>query len=71
GAVANSFLRECQSESLGTGVERREVREVTARGAAYRGGLAGDYRERREELQGAAVIERGFRPGVETTERNY
>ena len=55
GAVANNFLMQFQSDILGTRVERPEVREVTAL----------------DELQEKAVIEREFRPGIETTERNY
>jgi glycerol kinase len=35
GAVANNFLMQFQSDILGTRVERPEVREVTALGAAY------------------------------------
>ena len=40
GAVANNFLMQFQSDILGTRVERPEVREVTALGAAYLAGLA-------------------------------
>lgn len=40
GAVANNFLMQFQSDILGTPVERPEVRESTALGAAYLAGLA-------------------------------
>ncbi len=43
GAVANNFLMQFQSDILGTRVERPEVREVTALGAAYLAGLAVGY----------------------------
>ena len=60
-----------QSDILGTRVERPEVREVTALGAAYLAGLAVGFWQNLDELQEKAVIEREFRPGIETTERNY
>ncbi len=71
GAVANNFLMQFQSDILGTRVERPEVREVTALGAAYLAGLAVGFWQNLDELQEKAVIEREFRPGIETTERNF
>ena len=49
----------------------KSVREVTALGAAYLAGLAVGFWQNLDELQEKAVIEREFRPGIETTERNY
>ncbi len=63
GAVANNFLMQFQSDILGTRVERPEVREVTALGAAYLAGLAVGFWQNLDELQEKAVIEREFRPG--------
>ena len=71
GAVANNFLMQFQSDILGTRVERPEVREVTALGAAYLAGLAVGFWQNLDELQEKAVIDREFRPGIETTERNF
>ncbi|MCZ8824338.1 glycerol kinase [Escherichia albertii] len=71
GAVANNFLMQFQSDILGARVERPEVREVTALGAAYLAGLAVGFWQNLDELHEKAVIEREFRPGIETTERNY
>ncbi|MBT9431412.1 glycerol kinase GlpK [Candidatus Sodalis endolongispinus] len=71
GAVANNFLMQFQSDILGTRVERPEVREVTALGAAYLAGLAVGFWSDLEEVRSKAVIEREFRHGIETTERNY
>lgn len=68
GAVANNFLMQFQSDILGTRVERPEVREVTALSAAY---LAVGFWSDLEEVRSKAVIEREFRPGIETVERNY
>lgn len=64
GAVANNFLMQFQSDILGTRVERPEVREVTALGAAYLAGLAVGYWQNLDELQEKAVIEREFRPAL-------
>jgi glycerol kinase len=71
GAVANNFLMQFQSDILGTRVERPEVREVTALGSAFLAGLAVGFWSDLDEVRSKAVIEKEFRPGIETTERNY
>lgn len=71
GAVANNFLMQFQADILGTRVERPEVREVTALGAAYLAGLAVGFWSDLEQVRACSVIEREFRPGIETTERNF
>ena len=71
GAVANNLLMQFQSDILGTRVERPEVRESTALGAAFLAGLAIGYWNDLDEVKSKAVIEREFRPSIETTERNY
>lgn len=71
GAVANNFLMQFQSDILGTRVERPEVKEVTALGAAYLAGLAVGFWSDLEEVSTKSVVEREFRPSIETTERNY
>ena len=70
GAVANNFLMQFQADILGTTVERPEVRESTALGAAYLAGLAVGFWSSLDELQSKAIIEREFKPGIETIERN-
>ena len=70
GAVANNFLMQFQSDILGTRVERPEVRESTALGAAFRRPAIGYWNDL-DEVKSKAVIEREFRPSIETTERNY
>jgi len=70
GAVANNFLMQFQSDILGTRVERPEVREVTALGAAYLAGLAVGFWNDLDEVRSKSVIEREFHPGIETVERN-
>mgnify|MGYP000117797155 CR=1 FL=1 len=71
GAVANNFLMQFQSDILGVRVERPEVLEVTALGAAYLAGLAVGFWKDLDEVKIKAVTEREFRPGIETTERNF
>lgn len=71
GAVANNFLMQFQSDILGAQVERPKVLEVTALGAAYLAGLAVGFWSSLDELQNKSQIERLFKPGIETTERNY
>lgn len=71
GAVANNFLMQFQSDILGRRVERPEIREVTALGAAYLAGLAVGFWNNLEEVRGKSVIEREFNPNIETVERNH
>jgi glycerol kinase len=71
GAVVNNFLMQFQSDILGTPVERPAVREVTALGAAYLAGLAVGFWQSLDELQDKTTLEKTFKPGIETTERNY
>ncbi|HAT6296160.1 TPA: glycerol kinase, partial [Proteus mirabilis] len=60
-----------QSDILGTRVERPVVRESTALGAAFLAGLAVGFWSDLEEVKNKAEIDKEFRPGIETTERNY
>lgn len=71
GAVANNFLMQFQSDILGVRVERPEILEVTALGAAYLAGLAVGFWDNLQQIQSRAITERVFRPGLETTERNF
>ncbi|MGG2142743.1 glycerol kinase GlpK [Symbiopectobacterium sp. RP] len=71
GAVANNFLMQFQSDILGIRVERPEVRESTALGAAFLAGLATGFWNDLDEVESKATIEREFRPSIETVERNY
>ncbi|MGL4487543.1 MAG: glycerol kinase GlpK [Yersinia sp. (in: enterobacteria)] len=70
GAVANNFLMQFQADILGTRVERPVVRESTALGAAFLAGLAIGFWNDLNEVKSKARIEREFRPGIETTERD-
>ncbi|MEW6624736.1 MAG: glycerol kinase GlpK [Bacillota bacterium] len=48
GAVANNFLMQFQADILGVSVERPQITETTALGAAYLAGLAVDFWQRDE-----------------------
>jgi glycerol kinase len=65
GAVANNFLMQFQADILGTQVERPQMRETTALGAAYLAGLACGFWGSLDELRGKAVIEREFEPQLD------
>ena len=69
GAVANNFLMQFQADILGTPVERPQMRETTALGAAVLAGLASGFWQGLDELKGKAVIERVFQPNCEAAER--
>ncbi len=50
GAAMNDFLMQFQADILGSEVERPEINETTALGAAYLAGLAVGYWKNKEEL---------------------
>lgn len=60
GAVENNFLMQFQSDLLDVPVERPEVIETTALGAAYLAGLAIGYWSDREEITNQWQINRSF-----------
>lgn len=62
GASANSMLMQFQSDILGTTVERPQILETTALGAAYFAGLAIGYWENTDELISQWCIDRAFTP---------
>ncbi|MGP4041492.1 glycerol kinase GlpK [Gracilibacillus sp. D59] len=60
GAVANSLLMQFQSDLLDVPVERPEVIETTASGAAYLAGLAVGYWDNREEITNQWKVNKRF-----------
>lgn len=62
GAAANNFLLQFQSDILGLCVERPEIAETTALGAAYLAGLAIGFWDDRDELRQHRLIDRAFSP---------
>ncbi|MNN54962.1 Glycerol kinase [compost metagenome] len=69
GAVANNFLMQFQADILGTCVERPQMRETTALGAAYLAGLACGFWGSLDELRGKAIIEREFTPQLDEVQK--
>ncbi|CAM3976451.1 glycerol kinase GlpK [Alkalicoccus chagannorensis] len=69
GAVANDFLMQFQSDILGNEVDRPQVQETTALGAAYLAGLAVGFWESREEVAKQWSVEKSFHPNMADEER--
>jgi glycerol kinase len=69
GAVANNFLMQFQSDVLNVSVERPEIKETTALGAAYLAGLAVGYWESREEIATQWNMEQAFTPDMAEADR--
>ena len=68
GACANNLLMQFQSDILGVPVERPEVIETTALGAAYLAGLAVGY-WKKENIANRWQLDRPFHPDMEEEER--
>lgn len=69
GAVANNFLMQFQSDLLNVPVERPEVKETTALGAAYLAGLAVGYWESQEEIATQWNMDKAFTPAMSEENR--
>lgn len=69
GAVANNVLMQFQSDILGVPVERPEVTETTALGAAYLAGLATGFWPDRGQIAENWRIDREFAPRMEKKTR--
>ncbi|WP_096439231.1 glycerol kinase GlpK [Alteribacter populi] len=65
GAVANNFLMQFQSDILGVPVQRPDVQETTALGAAYLAGLAVGFWKDKEEIAQQWHIDQTFDPKME------
>jgi glycerol kinase len=70
GAVANNFLMQFQSDVLNVPVERPEVKETTALGAAYLAGLAVGYWESQEEIATQWKKDKVFTPNMGEEDRD-
>jgi glycerol kinase len=70
GAVANNFLMQFQSDLLDVPVERPEIKETTALGAAYLAGLAVGYWESQEEIATQWNMDKAFSPDMVEEDRN-
>lgn len=69
GAVRNNFLMQFQADVLGVPVERPQVTETTALGAAYLAGLAVGFWASQEEIRQQWKLERAFEPQMSADQR--
>lgn len=65
GAVENNFLMQFQSDILGVPVERPNITETTALGAAYLAGLAVGFWPNKETITKKWSVNRLFKPEME------
>ncbi|WP_099189920.1 glycerol kinase GlpK [Tepidibacter mesophilus] len=70
GACANNFLMQFQGDILDVPVNRPEVIETTALGAAYLAGLAVGFWKNKEEIKEKWAIDRTFKPNMEEEKRS-
>ncbi|MDU6856056.1 MAG: glycerol kinase GlpK [Clostridiales bacterium] len=71
GACANNFLMQFQSDILGSKVDRPEVIETTALGAAYLAGLAVGYWKDQEDISTNWALSKSFTPKMESSKREF
>ena len=69
GAAANNFLMQFQADILGVPVQRPEVHETTALGAAYLAGLAVGFWQDQQQISENWAVNRRFVPQMPETER--
>lgn len=70
GAAVNNFLMQFQADILNTPLDRPQIIETTAMGAAYLAGLAIGYWKDPSEIEKVRRSEKKFYPNMSTTERN-
>lgn len=68
GAVKNDFLMQFQSDILHVPVERPEINETTALGAAYLAGLAVGFWESQEKIAEYWKLDEDFEPAMDEAE---
>ena len=69
GAVANNFLMQFQSDILDVTVDRPEITETTALGAAYLAGLAVGFWADKSEIANKWSVDRSFNSAMEEERR--
>ena len=69
GAVKNNFIMQFQSDILNVGVERPEISETTALGAAYLAGLAVGFWDSKDEIANRWKLDKQFNPDMVEQER--
>ncbi|TSI08581.1 glycerol kinase GlpK [Lysinibacillus sp. BW-2-10] len=69
GVVKNNLLMQFQSDLLAVPVERPEINETTALGAAYLAGLAVGFWKSKEEIAHHWKLQRKFEPSMEQDQK--
>ncbi|MBX8992611.1 MULTISPECIES: glycerol kinase GlpK [Staphylococcus] len=69
GAVKNNFIMQFQADLLNVEVERPEVSETTALGAAYLAGLAVKFWDNKDSIANGWKLEKEFKPEMDDKER--
>lgn len=70
GAVANNFLMQFQADILGTPVDRPQVAETTALGAAYLAGLAVGFWKDKNDIAKSWNLDKQFTPDIDAKLRD-
>ena len=70
GASNNNFLMQFQSDILGVNIERPQVVETTALGAAYLAGLAVDFYKSQDEIKSNWSVKKSFYPNMQEEKKN-
>ncbi len=70
GAVRNSFLMQFQADVLGVPVQRPEVTETTALGAAYLAGLAAGFWQSQAQISQQWAVSATFEPRMGADQRD-
>ncbi|GCE08972.1 glycerol kinase GlpK [Dictyobacter aurantiacus] len=71
GAVANNLLMQFQADILGVPVQRPQVAETTALGAAYLAGLAVGFWSSMQEVSKYWAVDRTFEPKMSQDQRDH
>lgn len=70
GAVMNQFLMQFQSDMLGVPVERPQIHETTALGAAYLAGLGVGFWKSKDEIRNRWRLDQTFEPQLTEARRD-
>lgn len=68
--MKNNFLMQFQGDLLNVPVERPEINETTALGAAYLAGIAVGFWKDRSEIANQWNLDKRFEPELEEEKRN-
>lgn len=70
GAVKNNFIMQFQADIVNSSVERPEIQETTALGAAYLAGLAVGFWDDKEDIRERWKLQTEFKPEMDADQRH-